>query len=86
MLPSELAVVKVKGHTSGDEPDAVGKINADEMAKWAAEHAEFSPYQRAQNRDVETMMFVHVSCVPVFRTTALLKLHRRLITCIVYRI
>ncbi len=32
--------------------------------KWAAEHAEFSPYQRAQNRDVETMMFVHVSCVP----------------------
>ncbi len=34
------------------------------MAKWAAEHAEFSPYQIAQNRDVETMMFVHVSCVP----------------------
>ncbi len=35
--------------------------NADEMAKWAAEHAEFSPYQRVQNRNVETMMFVHVS-------------------------
>ncbi len=34
MLPSELAVVKVKG----DEPDAVGNRNADEMAKWAAEH------------------------------------------------
>ncbi len=34
------------------------------LMKWTAEHAEFSPYQRAQNRDVETMMFVHVSCVP----------------------
>ncbi len=32
MLPSELAVVKVKGHASGDEPDAVGNRNADEMA------------------------------------------------------
>ncbi len=64
MLPSELAVVKVKGHASGDEPDAVGNRNADEMAKWAAEHAEFSPYHRVQNRDVETIMFVHVSCVP----------------------
>ncbi len=64
MLPSELAVVKVKGHASGDEPDAVGNRNADEMAKWAAEHAEFSPYQRAQNRDIETIMFVHASCVP----------------------
>ncbi len=39
MLPSELAVVKVKGHASGDEPDAFGNRNADEMAKWAAEHA-----------------------------------------------
>ncbi len=33
MLPSKLAVVKVKGHASGDEPDAVGNRNADEMAK-----------------------------------------------------
>ncbi|KAA0724010.1 Retrovirus-related Pol polyprotein from transposon gypsy [Triplophysa tibetana] len=64
MLPSELAVVKVKGHVSGDETDAVGNRNADELAKWAAEHAEFSPYQRVQSRDVETMMFAHVSCVP----------------------
>ncbi len=64
MLPSELAVVKVKGHASGDEPDAVGNRNADEMAKWAAEHAEFFPYQRVQNRDIETIMFVHASCVP----------------------
>ncbi len=64
MLPSELAVVKVKGHASGDEPDAVGNRNADQMAKWAAEHAEFSPYQRVQNRDIETIMFVHASCVP----------------------
>ncbi len=31
MLPSELAVVKVKGHASGDEPDAVGNRNADEL-------------------------------------------------------
>ncbi len=52
MLPSELAVVKVKGHASGDKPDVVGNRNADEMAKWAAEHAEISPYQRAQSRDV----------------------------------
>ncbi len=29
MLPSELAVVKVKGHASRDEPDAVGNRNAD---------------------------------------------------------
>ncbi len=64
MLPSELAVVKVKGHASGDEPDAVGNRNADEMAKWAAEHVEFSAYQRVQNRDIETIMFVHASCVP----------------------
>ncbi len=64
MLPSELAVVKVKGHASGDEPDAVDNRNADEMAKWAAEHAEISPYQRAQKRDIETIMFVHASCVP----------------------
>ncbi len=64
MLPSELAIVKVKGHASGDELDAVGNRNADEMSKWAANFAEFSPYQRAQNRDVETMLFVHVSCVP----------------------
>ncbi len=62
MLPSELAVVKVKGHASGDEPDAVGNRNSDEMAKWAAEH-EFSPYLRVQSRDVETM-FAHVTCVP----------------------
>ncbi len=34
------------------------------MAKWAAERAELSPYQRAQNRDVDTRIFVHVSCVP----------------------
>ncbi len=33
MLPSELAVVKVKGHASGDEPDAVGNRNADEMGR-----------------------------------------------------
>ncbi len=32
--------------------------------KWAAEHAEFSTYQRVQNRNAETMMIVHVSCVP----------------------
>ncbi len=64
MLPSELAVEKVKGHASGDEPDAVDNRNADEMAKWAAEHAEISPYQRAQKRDIETIMFVHASCVP----------------------
>ncbi len=64
MLPYELTVVKVKGHASGDEPDAVGNRNADEMAKWAADNAEFSPYQRVQNRDVETIMFVHASCVP----------------------
>ncbi len=64
MLPSELAVVKVKGHASGDEPYAVCNRNADEMAKWAAVHAEFSPYQRVQSRDVETILFVHISCVP----------------------
>ncbi len=29
MLSSELVVVKVKGHASGDEPDAVGNRNAD---------------------------------------------------------
>ncbi len=64
MLSSELAVEKVKGHASGDEPDAVDNRNADEMAKWAAEHAEISPYQRAQKRDIETITFVHASCVP----------------------
>ncbi len=71
MLPSELAVVKVKGHASGDEPDAVGNRNADEMAKWAVELAELSPYQRVQNRDVETIMFVHASCVPDIDLTIL---------------
>ncbi len=34
--------------------------NADEMAKWASERAEFSPNQRAQSRAVETIIFVHV--------------------------
>ncbi len=48
LMPSELAVVKVKGHASGDEPDAVGNGNADEMAKWVAEHAEFSPSESAE--------------------------------------
>ncbi len=43
MLPSELALVKVKGHASGDEADVVGNRNTHEMAKWVAEHAEFSP-------------------------------------------
>ncbi len=56
--------MKVKGHASGDEPDAVDNRHTDKMAKWAAEHAEFSPYQRAQNRDIETIMFVHASCIP----------------------
>ncbi len=51
MLPSELAVVKVRGHASGDELDAVGNRNANEMAKWAVEHAEFSPYQKMQIGD-----------------------------------
>ncbi len=64
MLPSELAVVKFRGHASGDELDAVGNRNANEMAKRAVEHAEFSPYQKMQIGDVETIMFVHVSCVP----------------------
>ncbi len=43
MLPSELALVKVKGHASGDELDAVVNRNADEMAKWLM----------AEERDVE---------------------------------
>ncbi len=57
--------MKVKGHASGDEPDAVGNRNADEMAKWAAEHAEFSPYQRAQDGDRSVEDFAH-NIQPIF--------------------
>ncbi|MGL5598782.1 MAG: RNase H family protein, partial [Aeromonas sp.] len=63
-LPSELAVVKVKGHVHGDEVNAVGNRKADEMAKWAAEYGEYSPYQEHEVENKEVMMFSHLSCIP----------------------
>ncbi len=42
-LRSKLHVVKVKGHASGDELDAVGNRNADEMAKMGRETCRIFP-------------------------------------------
>ncbi|MGL4599928.1 MAG: reverse transcriptase domain-containing protein [Plesiomonas sp.] len=61
-LPSEVAIVKVKGHASGNDEQAVGNRRADEVAKEAAQLQVKSPFD--QGNKAQVAMTAHVSNLP----------------------
>ena len=61
-LPSEVAIVKVKGHAIGEEEQAVGNRKADEAAKEAAKAQIKSPFDMGNKNQVA--MAVHITNVP----------------------
>ncbi|KAA0723980.1 Retrovirus-related Pol polyprotein from transposon opus [Triplophysa tibetana] len=61
-LPLEVAIVKVKGHSSGDDELAVGNRRADEAAKAAAQAQIKSPFQ--QKDETQVAMTVHIANIP----------------------
>lgn len=61
-LPAEVAIVKVKGHATGEEEQAVGNRRADEVAKEAAKAQIKSPFNMGDKTQIA--MTMHVTNVP----------------------
>lgn len=61
-LPSEVAIIKVKGHAIGEEEQAVGNRKADEAAKEAAKAQIKSPFDMGNK--IQVAMTVHITNVP----------------------
>nr|XP_055047287.1 uncharacterized protein LOC129432726 [Misgurnus anguillicaudatus] len=61
-LPSELAIVKVKGHAAGNDEQAIGNRKADEAAKEAAQAQIKAPFEC--DGPTNLAMAVHVTNVP----------------------